>query len=890
MISIAKTILLATIFVTSAYSSGFLRAAGTRIVDGTGENFIIRSMGIGGWFVQEPYMFGLNEAANEGQHKIFNDIKDLIGTEKFEQYRTAWLDNFFREADVQELKASGFNTIRISLHYNNFTLPIEEEPVAGQDTWLPEGFDRLDSLIAWCARSELYIILDLHAAPGGQGYNGNINDYDPSKPSLWESEENKRKTVAIWSNFAERYADEPWVGGFDPMNEPNWSFITPGDRGCGDTENGPLRDMYARLIPAIRQHDTNHIIFIEGNCWGNNHNGLWPLPVHDTNVGISFHKYWNENNYASISGFIGMRDAYNAPLWMSESGENSNTWYNDAVRLLEAHNIGWSWWTWKKVHSGSGSYKIMPEDDYFTLTHYWNNGGPKPDTAFAFDAIMGFTESVLLENCQRNSATIDALMIYKKAPLHYEAENYFSMHDVLVEPASEAGSNLGGMSKGSFATYTVDIAEAGTYIMHYRVSSLAGGGVLKLELFGGAEVFAETPIAETGSWKDWTTVYQLVELPAGKQTFALVAEEPGYNLNWFKISKDIPHVYAGEDITTTDTEDTGFISYILDGSQSIDPNGEIVSYTWRSNDSILSNQIIDTIPLSVGIHQLTLEVVDELGSSVKDTITIRIHPANQTYAIKSAWKMLYLNQSSNELTLSSTPDAWIFEELAPGVLEIRNEKTGDYINLEDETSHIAVTPRDSGWWSSRWSIVEINSTHTLLQSIWKSEYYIHMENETGYAEYEGFKTGWWSGRWILEHQIPLQDFRNESRIESSQEEPNLSSEEYGPGVGQEGIVQSVESYSSIASPLSSSSTISTSSSLNEKGTSPLNTDAHSVHNQNELIYHSTNTPFLLVPPHSAANYIIFTIRGERLHQGAIQNNTLSVSEDLPYGVLFIQYH
>ncbi|MGL1934313.1 MAG: cellulase family glycosylhydrolase [Fibrobacterales bacterium] len=888
MKTIVTTILLTVLLLTPSSAAGFLRADGTKIIDDTGENFIIRSMGIGGWFVQEPYMFALNESANEGQHKIFNDIKALIGNDKFEQYRTAWLDNFFREADVQELKASGFNTIRVSLHYNNFTLPIEEEPVSGQDTWLPDGFDRLDSLIAWCARSELYVILDLHAAPGGQGYNGNINDYDPTKASLWESEENKRKMVALWSNFAERYANEPWVGGYDPMNEPNWSFTVPGDRGCVDTENGPLRDMYARLIPAIRKHDTNHIIFIEGNCWGNNHNGLWPLPVHDTNVGISFHKYWNENNYGSISGFVGMRDAYNAPLWMSESGENSNTWYNEAVRLLESHNIGWSWWTWKKVHSGSGSYKINPDDNYFTLTQYWNHGGTQPDTAFAFDALMGFAESVLLENCERNSATIDALMIYTKAPLHYEAEDYFSMHGVIVEPASEGGKNIGGMGKGSFAAYTVDIPEDGSYLMHYRVSSLQGGGILKLELLGGAEVFAKTPIDETGSWQDWITVYQLVELTAGKQTLALVAEEPGYNLDWFKITKDIPIVDAGEDLSITDTENTGFIQYVLDGSQSIDPNGEITSYTWRTRDSIVSNQIIDTIPLSVGIHQCILEVVDEVGSLVTDTITIRIHPANQTYSIKSAWKSLYLQQVEETLTIGTTPDPWILEEFAPGVTEIKNVKTGEYINLENNGAHIAITPRETGWWSSRWSIVAINNQHSLIQSAWKPEYAMHIENETGYAEYEGFKTGWWSARWILEHQIPLYDFRNERGIESSEETILLSSNAYGPGVGQEGIVQSVASYSSTELSLSSSSALRISSMKEERAASLLAVGT-SFYKQSTLIQHTPGTVHVLSPPHTAQNYSVYRITGEFIHQGSVHKQRFQLPDTLPFGALYIVF-
>ena len=42
----------------------------------------------------------------------------------------------------------------------------------------------------------MYVILDLHAAPGGQGGNTGISDYNPAYPSLWESNLNKNKTFS----------------------------------------------------------------------------------------------------------------------------------------------------------------------------------------------------------------------------------------------------------------------------------------------------------------------------------------------------------------------------------------------------------------------------------------------------------------------------------------------------------------------------------------------------------------------------------------------------------------------------------------------------------------------------------------------------------------------
>ena len=75
-----------------------------------------------------------------------------------------------------------------------------------------KGFIMTDSLLSWCEQNEMYLILDLHAAPGGQGYDAAISDYDSDLPSLWESQANKDKMVALWTKLAERYVGEEWIG------------------------------------------------------------------------------------------------------------------------------------------------------------------------------------------------------------------------------------------------------------------------------------------------------------------------------------------------------------------------------------------------------------------------------------------------------------------------------------------------------------------------------------------------------------------------------------------------------------------------------------------------------------------------------------------------------
>ena len=69
----------------------------------------------------------------------------------------------------------------------------------------------------------------------------------------------------------------------------------------------------------------------------------------DNNMVLSFHKYWNNNDQQSIQHILNFRDQYNVPVWLGETGENSNTWFTEAIRLLESNKIGWSWWPLKKL-------------------------------------------------------------------------------------------------------------------------------------------------------------------------------------------------------------------------------------------------------------------------------------------------------------------------------------------------------------------------------------------------------------------------------------------------------------------------------------------------------------------------------------------------------------
>jgi endoglucanase len=387
-------------------TNGFLHAHNARIINGQGNEVILRGMGLGGWMLQEGYMLGIK---GEGtQHSIKARITDLIGKADADKFYQLWLQNGMTRADVDLLAKSGFNSIRLPMHYNLFTLSVEEEPVKGQNTWLKTGFDLTDNLLAWCKANQMYLILDLHAAPGGQGRDANISDYDSAKPSLWESEANRQKTIALWRKLAERYANEQWIGGYDLLNEPNWTFERKDKNGKEDASNASIWGFYKVATRGIRQVDTNHTIIIEGNGWGNNYNGF-PGPW-DDNLMISFHKYWNPNTPEAIARFLALRDQYHVPLWLGESGENDNQWFRECVALVEQNGIGWSWWPHKKVESSSCTLTINRPDAFKKVVDYWNKAGERPSREVASKGLFELVENCKAAHCRFNSNVVQALI------------------------------------------------------------------------------------------------------------------------------------------------------------------------------------------------------------------------------------------------------------------------------------------------------------------------------------------------------------------------------------------------------------------------------------------------------------------------------------------------
>jgi endoglucanase len=577
--TISTILLCCCIVVTNA--QGFLKASGRNIVNGKGENVLLRGVGLGGWMLQEGYMLQLQ--GTNPQYSVRNRIQKLVGAEKTQAFYDTWLNNFITKADIDSMHRWGFNSVRLPMHYNLYTLPIEQEKDSMQQTWLSRGFALTDSLLRWCKANRMYLILDLHAAPGGQGNDFNIADRDSTKAALWQSDANKRKTIALWKKLAERYKDEPWIGAYDILNETNWGFEDARDlHGQKETVNAPLRQLFMDITQAIRSVDKKHLVIVEGNAWGNNYKGIFPL--WDDNIAISFHKYWNNTDTKSIQNMLDTRIQQNAPIWVGETGENSNTWFADAVKLFEENNIGWCWWPLKKIGINN-PLEVKMNPDYLSLVDFWNGRSTEmPSEARAYAGLMELANSTNVHSNKVHGDVVDALLRqpFDRTAIRFSPNRIGHKDSVIWAVNYDLGRNgiaysdkdtgnysgssgrrgvgnrggayrndgvdifretkqpdqyyVGSIEEGEWLQYTVSVDETA----RYRVSLLAAGtgeGSITVNI-DGTPVLPEKAVSLTGATENWQSqLMGVVDVAKGVHVIRIYTGKGGFNFKGLVLAR-----------------------------------------------------------------------------------------------------------------------------------------------------------------------------------------------------------------------------------------------------------------------------------------------------------------------------------------------------------------
>ncbi len=386
----------------------FLHTSGQYMVNEQNDTILLRGIGLGNWLLQEGYMwhFGNN---GDRPRKIEKIVEDLTSPEFSKNFWKEFRLNYITEADIKRISELGFNSVRPALNARVF---MTEGDTA---VFVEENFTLLDSLISWCGKYNVYVILDMHGAPGGQT-GQNIDDSPNNEPELFMDSKYENRLMRLWMKLVDRYKDSPVVAGYDLLNEP-----LPERTGAAEKYKQLLEPMYKKLTTEIRKVDKKHMIILEGYNWANNWS-IFTKPF-DNNLVYQFHYYcWNNPDHLNdISYFLKERERLNAPVWVGETGERNPCIYFATTQYFEKNNIGWSYWTWKKIDNQQDIYSIDAPEGYDRIIEY-SRGGEKPPTEFAEKVLTQLLENIKLKNCEFMEPIPQSLL--RQIPARIYAVNY----------------------------------------------------------------------------------------------------------------------------------------------------------------------------------------------------------------------------------------------------------------------------------------------------------------------------------------------------------------------------------------------------------------------------------------------------------------------------------
>jgi len=472
-----------------------LRSSGTRIVSSEGRDVLLRGCNLGSWLLIEPWMIGIEgDSGIVCEKDIWDTAKRLGGGERMRAIASFYRNNFISEDDIAMIAKLGLNCVRVPIWWR----AVNDPEYAGTMRYL-------DNVVTWCSKYNIYVIIDLHGAPGGQTSKAEIVG-ERCKASLWDDEEMRKATVSWWTNTAYHFSENTTVAGYDLLNE---AFSVPFD---------VLVDFYDRLYQAIRAVDSNHIIIIEDGLQGL-HRLPAPSDMNWSNVVYSFHYYPANPGEAFRSpqrilprfGRISL--AYQVPLYVGEFNTIALNRGGAALMLryceiFDFYRWPWTFWSYKVISDNRDVNWGLVGRLYNVPGIDWENG--------KIESLENFLKDV----CDKRKYEADPLLMSvfsQPCRPRFDAESrclddriILGLDSAFVLPEEEGDiriewnwtpPNVGYWKRGDRVAWHVFVATSGVYELSLDMADNDDGHMVAVWI-DGCHV-ADAPIGNTGGWRKY---------------------------------------------------------------------------------------------------------------------------------------------------------------------------------------------------------------------------------------------------------------------------------------------------------------------------------------------------------------------------------------------------
>jgi endoglucanase len=250
---------------------------------------------------------------------------------------------------------------------------------------------------------------------------------------------------------------------------------------------------------------------------------------------------------------------------------------------------------------------------------------------------------------------LDAYQNLKAIPGLIQAEAFDIATD--VRPVSDQDIDqtpvIGYIDDNDWMDFNAMVAQAGNYIVRFRIANAYGNGLIQVKNSGGA-VLGEVSVPQTGGWQSWQTIQTVVSLPAGNQIIRIHAHRGTFNFNWLEfVPQGSERIAAVIQFTDIPNQTAGGASFYLSATSN---NAETPIVYSTSDSNILSltqtTQGTEVTPVSAGTATITASQAESpnylAAASVTKTVVVSNPPSQKITLDPNRWYILN-NNSGNSM-------------------------------------------------------------------------------------------------------------------------------------------------------------------------------------------------------------------------------------------------